>query len=438
MPIPIAALLATTIACHSSAPTPIALQVAPDPVKFQIQYDTDKPPGAANWVETVANLIYPPGKGPVSFGYPAGKLPVILMLRGGNSNFIDIGELEYDVQTEGAAPFGFLGITTNMPIVTNGKDYNVAGDAVARLIQYVRWQASDLNADPDRIILAGRSFGCVVAYSVAYRYDYKDLSSGKPELQFSSRPDYLVARFGPSHLPCFGEDISSWAPTMSLFFFPDKAFEDASYAERLSESPTWWLLNPELFGRTSTPITCVVFHQAYTDKCATNNDVHSGLFGDLMLSALRDYSDQTGDLEIAEKAFAIDLATLPEPSPLVTAWAVERMAEDGSGLWMTPPTGVVNPTTGGTIKLDIFGAKPGDAVDFYRSKTTGPAPLPGCPGVSSGLSNAQFLGQALANNQGRASLSYVVSGAELGTIDYLQAIEAGDCATSQVQVHRYF
>ncbi len=403
---------------------------------LQIQYDSTKAASHPDYEETLANLLYPPNKGPVTAGYPVEPLPVLIMVRGGNQNSVGVGDLVYDDQTTSAAPFGFLGVRTNMPVVENGEDYKVAADAIARLIQHIRWRADELNADPDRILLVGRSFGCVVSYAVAYKQDYGDPAGG-PELSQSSRPNYLVARFGPSHLPCFGQDISSWAPTMGLFFFPGKAFEDATYAERLSESPTWWLRNPELFDRDRTPITCVVFQQAYTDDCATNNDVHSGLFGDLTLAALREVADQTGDRELATKAAAIDLDEFPNPSPAVTVWAVERMAEDGGGIHLSPPVGAIDPVLGGSISLFAFGATPGAAVTLERSKVAGSAPLAGCPLVSTGLATPQVVATVVADSLGRAQFIVPVAGAEFGSVDRFQAVDAVHCEISQVAVHRY-
>lgn len=407
-----------------------------DQFKVQIQYDTSKGTSHPDYNETLANLLYPANKGPVTQGYPVERLPVLIMVRGGNQNSVGVGDLVYDDQTTAAAPFGFLGVRANMPVVENGEDYKVAADGIARLIQHIRWRADELNADPDRILLVGRSFGCVVSYAVAYKEDYGDPAGG-PELSQSSRPNYLVARFGPSHLPCFGDDISSWAPTMGLFFFPGKAFEDSTYAERLSESPTWWLRNPELFDRESTPITCVVFKQAYTDNCATNNDVHSGLFGDLTLAALRDFADQTGDRELATKAAAIDLDEFPNPSSAVTVWAVERMAEDGGGMHLSPPVGAIDPVLGGSISLYAFGATPGAAVTLQRSKIAGSVPLAGCPGVVTGLAAPQVVATVVADSLGRAQFTFPVAGPEFGSVDQFQAVDAVHCEISQVAVHRY-
>ena len=415
---------------------PACLAQSADPFMQQIQYDTSKATSHPDYEETLANLLYPPNKGPVTAGYPTEPLPVLIMVRGGNQNSVGVGDLVYDDQTTSAAPFGFLGVRANMPVVENGEDYREAADGIARLIQHIRWRADELNADPDRILLVGRSFGCVVSYAVAYKHEYGDPAGG-PELSQSSRPNYLVARFGPSHLPCFGQDISSWAPTMGLFFFPGKAFEDATYAERLSESPTWWLRNPELFDRDRTPITCVVFQQAYTDDCATNNDVHSGLFGDLTLAALREVADQTGDRELATKAAAIDLDEFPNPSPAVTVWAVERMAEDGGGMHLSPPVGAIDPMLGGNVSLFAFGATPGAAVTLRRSKVAGSAPLAGCPGVNSGLAAPQVVATAVADSLGRAQFNFPVAGAEFGSVDQFQAVDAVHCEISQVAVHRY-
>ena len=419
--------------------TPAApLQGAAPQVVFQVQYDPDKQPGHPDYVETLANVVYPPGKGPISQGYPVEPLPVLIMVRGGNSNFFGLNDLTLDAQAAAAPGGGFIGVSLNMPIVENGQDYRAAADGVALSIQYLRWQATDLNVDPDRIFLVGRSFGCVLVYSVAYKEDFQDLGSASPHLAFESRPDYVVPRFGPSQLTCFGADISSWSATLSLFFFPNKAFEDSTFVERMDESATWWLLNPELYGRTKTPTTCVVFSQSYDDECSTNQDVHSGMFGDLMLAAIREFSIQSGDARLWEDAGAIDLDQYPEPAGAVTAWAIERMAEDGTGLWMLPPSGTVDPVLGGTISLTCFGAEPGATVAFYRGDGVSSYPLPGCPGQEGKLLNFVLLGEGIAGPGGGATITYQATGAQLGTTDFLHAVDFTNCELSQVQTHRYY
>ena len=201
-------LLGALLAFRGVGPPPSSPQEPlPSQVRFQIQYDTSKSPSDPDYLETLANVLYPPGKGPSSQGFPAEPLPVFIFLRGGNGNSIELGEVTFGSQVLSASPFGFLGVQPNMPVIENGEDYTLAVDGVARLIQHLRWRAVELNLDPQRIFLIGRSFGCVVAYGVAYRFDFAD-SGGGPELSQSSRPDYLVARFGPSHLPCIAPDVT--------------------------------------------------------------------------------------------------------------------------------------------------------------------------------------------------------------------------------------
>jgi hypothetical protein len=411
-------------------------QTPPAQLSFQVQYDPAALPGSPEALETLANVIYPAGKGPVSQGYPQEPLPVLVFFRGGNANKFGLGEIDFDNQAKVAHLGGMIGVSCNFAVVENGEDYKVAVASVARLIQYLRANAASLNVDPGKVFTVGRSFGTVVGYGLALREDHRVPGSSDPLLSQSSRPDYYAPRFGPSQLTCFADDVGSWAPILNTFFFPGKVFSESSDAERLAESATWWLINPELFDRQVTPPLCVVFAQSYTDTCDDNIDVHSGLFGDLMLQAIETYTRLSGDAEYARRCSSIDLGVFPEAEVAVVVWCIKRLAEDFDGLWLSPPLGTVD-ATGGTLQLNCHGAAPGNTVFFFRGDQPGTFPMPGCGGLLGQLLDWQTLGSALAGANGVASLSTPVAGSQFGTRDYFHAVDFTGCEMSNLILHTY-
>jgi hypothetical protein len=429
----LAGLLASVLGAKVSA----AAQTVPPKVVLQVQYDPAAVPGSPDYTETLANLVYPVGKGPVSQGFSPEPLPILVFFRGGNSNKFGLGELEIDNQAGAAHLGGMIGVSCNYAVVGNNEDYRVAVASVARLIQYLRANAVALNVDPNRVITVGRSFGTVVGYGLALKEDYRVVGSSDPLLSQSSRPQYYAPRFGPSQLTCFADDVGSWAPTLNTFFFPGKVFSESTDAERLMESPTWWLLNPELYQRSYTPPMCVVFAQTYTDNCDDNIDVHSGMFGDLMLQSIETYARQAGDPTYERRCSSIDLGVFPEAEVAVVVWCVKRLADDYSGLWLTPPIGAIG-TVGGNVSLQAHGALPGATVFFFRGQQPGTFPMPGCPNLQGQLTDWQTLGSAVAAANGVATLTFPVAGSQFDVKDYFHAVDFGNCEMSNLNSHKYY
>ncbi len=407
----------------------------PAPLLVQINYDETKVPSDPDYGETIANLTYPLAKGPTTMGYPTEPLPVMLWFRGGNSNNLVAGVLSNTITTATVPELGMIGVDCNYPIVGPDEDYTAAVRGVGMLVQFLRTNAAALNVDPDRILTHGRSFGAVVGYGLAFREDYRDLSSPNVTLHASSRPNYWIARLTTSSLTCFTDNIGSWGSTLSTFFFPGKTFEQASEGEKLRESPYWWLLNPHLFQREFTPPVLIVHKKNHGHVCGQVNDVHSGLFGDIMLEAMTEYSRTTGDHQFLERSTSIDHTS--DPLPEILAWSVKRLADDYEGLHLVPPAGAVG-TTGGNVSLRTYGAVPGSTVTFYTGTQAGTFPLPGCPGVDGQITDFVELGTAVATPGGFATLTFAVSGASLGKQVLFHAVDFATCETSNVAVHVYY
>jgi glucose/arabinose dehydrogenase len=103
------------------------------------------------------------------------------------------------------------------------------------------------------------------------------------------------------------------------------------------------------------------------------------------------------------------------------------------GLSLAPP----RPGVGGTVNtLDATGATPGATVTFIYGTQAGSTPIPGCPGVSANIADPNLAGTAVADANGRASLSADVPDIQQRTV-LLQAVERSSCSDSNLVVYRF-
>lgn len=413
------------------APSTPAQGGGAQPVILEIYYDQLIAPTDPEIVEVLAYVQYPAGSGPVSMGYPAGPKPVFITARGGNSNNLVPGQPSESDISSLTTSTGFIDVVFNYPEVGTNEDYRVSADGVALLIQYLRHHAADLNVDPDRITVQARSFGTIVSYSVALCEDRADPTSIDPVRHESSRMDYFVPRFGPSTLTCFSQQLGSWASGLSAFFFPGKSFFAATPTEKLEESAIWWLLNPRRFARAWTPPMFVVYRNDHTDVCSGITDVHSGLFGELMLEAMDDFAAATADYGWRDRSGAFSNDIVQDPSGAIIGWAIERMADDFDGLFLSPPDGAA----GGDVSLTVFGALPGNPVTFFSGQTPGTFPLPGCPNLQGQLTDFVEIATVSAGSNGLAQTTFPVSTAVIGQAGYFHAVDLVGCESSNVIAH---
>ncbi|HKX46037.1 MAG TPA: hypothetical protein VJP77_04995, partial [Planctomycetota bacterium] len=430
--------VAAALAASLGALAPSAAAQTPPPFQIQVQYDPFALPPDPTWGETIAQLTYPPGHGPVSQGYPVAPRPVFITLRGGNSNNLVPGVLSTPILNETIPnAFGFVSVLCNFPIIDPGEDYQEATDGARLLVQYLRENAPELNIDPERVFVQGRSFGAVVGYALALQHDAADPGAGHPQLAQSSRPDYYAARFGPSNLTCFSTQVGPWASTMSLFFFPGQAFEDSTPEQRLAESSTWWLLNPQLYGRTETPPMCIAYFVDHPDVCGETTDVHSGVFGEAMIEAVELYARQTNDPEYLAQLGTVDQSIFPDPLIGIVEWSVERLADTYQGLWLAPPSGSVS-GPGATVTLNALSAEPGGTVSFYAGTQAGNFPIPGCPNMQGEIVDFTLVGTAVADSAGVATLVLPGNPALLGQDVLFHSVDFATCLSSNVVVHRWY
>lgn len=406
----------------------------PEEVTFQIQY-ADKPLGHPTYEETIANVIYPVGKGPVDQGYPAEPLPVLIMVRGGNSNKFGVGELDIDLMAGQGPSIGAIGVSTNLPILGSGDDYDKSASGVKRLIQHLRHHAPNLNVDPDRVILVGRSLGLVVGYAVALQEDLQDPTAADPVTHQSSRPTYYAPRFGPTALHCFSSGVGSWEQSMSILFFPGQAFQDVGFQEKWDESPIHWLLTPERYGRTYTPPLCIASNEASSQPCGQVDDVHSGVFGRISLQAMEDYARATDDWEWYERRGFVDISITTAEVGIVN-WSLQRLAEDFDGLYMVPPVGSV--LDGAPLAVNCVGGVPGSSVSLFTGAAPSSYPVSGCPDLEGLIDNAGLVGTSVVDSDGLVSWQLPPDPGVLGQTMLFRAIDLANCEASNLVVHRYY
>jgi len=118
---------------------------------------------------------------------------------------------------------------------------------------------------------------------------------------------------------------------------------------------------------------------------------------------------------------------------------------DAHGFLFTPVNwtfGLAAPSPGRaetTNTLRVSGVTPGATVQFYYSAHGGGAVIPGCTIQSNAmqLESPTLIGTATANGNGVASLSRYVPSIARNKSILFQAVVQGECAVSQLVVHRF-
>lgn len=425
--------LVTTFLLLASPPALWAQSPVAAGASFQIDYDPTKALGGDD-VETLANVAYPPAKGPLSHGYPPEALPVFLNVRGGNSNSLVPGVADQIESQTMMADLGMVALTFNLPTVEPGEDYRASLVGVQRMVQFLRANALEYNLDPARIVMHGRSMGTFLSYATCFKEDLADPASSDPVAQQSSRPDYLIARLGISSLMCFNLAPGPWSTTISSLVFPNASLADATPAERLAESPAWWLLNPGLFGRDFTPPIFVIYNSAHGDICGEVDDVHSGFLGEEMMRAIDAFADQSGDERFRSRSGSVDKVDWPEVEVPIAEWTILRLAADFGGLHASPPIGDLT-AAGGTLSLRAHGAEPGELIEFRSGPSFGPAAPVGCPDVEGSFANPVVLGSATAGADGVAQVDVAIDAGAVGGVLEYRAIAPARCAVSEFTTH---
>lgn len=415
---------------------PNPLVVTSEPVVLLDNYLTSWPSACAGQTtssgchETLVGIYYPDGMGPESLGYRNEPAPVFINLRGGNTNLTFPGNKAWF--EENVLPDGFVGVDPNFHVVLPGEGLGPVTEGVATLIQFLRHHSEWLNIDPDRIFLFGRSFGGVLTYALTLKEDYQDLSSPDPLKHHSSRPDYSLPYSAPTDLTCLGDDVVH-GELMQLFF-PVSTAPGATQQQKLEDSASWWLLNPQLYGRTETPPMLLGYHLGFVNPCEEIFNPHDGTFGLLMREAIDEFVEQTNDPQLGLRSLLIDTDDLwgyEAPMDIPLAWSQAQLEPLEANLYFPPPYTDVGPI-GSPQTFEVLGAAPGNGVHFFLGFTPGALSVPSCPNISFGLLDYIYLGERFADAQGKASFTLFAPVGAIGLPVFFHAADFSTCSVSNV------
>ena len=462
---------------------PETVLVQADPVVLLGNYGAGQPascgdPGSSPLCSETALVVhYPDGVGPAGQGWAVDPRPVIIALRGGNSQ-ADVPE-NFDTwfETHGFLDNGFVGIDTNYPIVDDlalaesgtpkplapkpsapklatparpqtaatltadlsggvvsvAEDYNAAVDGVARLIQYVRAHAVWLNVDPDRVFVFGRSFGGFMGYAVALREDRRDPLSLDPVERESSRPDCVIVFSAATAIECFGPETTFDSYVDA--FLPVSTAPGATLAQQQADSPRWWMENPQVYGRTHTPPLFLGYNLEYTiGFCGTMVDPHDGLFGLMMWDSLNALVGQQKDPALGVDSLLLDsgdffgfnLAMVE-----VLKWCLARLAPNPVAVFLIPEDGLVV-AAGQATNLTAVGAS-GPFTSFYLGTEEGSIPFASCPLIAGSIGDPVLLDVVPVQPDGTATYALdIPSGVPPGSRFLVQTLDLSQCEISNL------
>jgi hypothetical protein len=288
-----------------------------DMVLEDVQY-ARKAPGHPTYAETVMDVIYPYGSGPVPLGYPAVGHPVVVMLRGGNSNKpLEAGPRVGSPDVMEFRSRGYVVVDLSFHVIEKFVEpLEAATPDVARAIQYLRAYSPGLNTDPRRIIVCGRSMGALHGLRVALTEDFQQPPGAvDPVATFSSRPDAAFESSGITDTACFAP-----GSVMLQFLVPGHVPGSLTVEQHERNSATSWLAHPEEYGRDRTPYLGVGAFLARRNGCGNILDPHDGTFGVVFQDAIHSFA-ATGQAPGLLDAFALVDVSLLTPEQLAEAVA---------------------------------------------------------------------------------------------------------------------
>ncbi len=430
------------LALLQGPPTPAPLVLSTDPVVLLDNYRAGLPadcqgaPAGVPCGQTFVGIYYPPGAGPQALGYAEDPKPVFINLRGGNSNppLPDmLGWFQNNV-----LPRGFVGVDPNYPVVGAGEGYPVAEAGVAELIQYLRHHADWLNIHPDRIFVFGRSFGAFLSLAVGLREDYADPLAEVAMHRESSRPNFILPYAALTDLTC----LTSGAVQFDMFlqaYFPVALAPGATFAQKLVDSPVFWLKHPERFKRTYTPPMFLGYHMGFYHPCGDIFDPHDGYLGELMRKRIDEFvlDQNLPDLGLrSELLDTQDLWGYTAKMEKALDWCVAQLQPQSLQMYMPRPWDPLT-AVGSVQRLYALGATPNSLVLFAAALETGPVFLPWCPEITLGLPTGVHLGWSTSDAQGRAELDVFVPPIVLGVPIVLNSADLLHCRVSQILWHTW-
>ena len=239
-------------------------------------------PGDPLYEETTFDLFYPKKGFPKVLGLNTPKMPLAIIVHGGNSNEPGTQPQQLSPIAKGLLAKGFVVVLPSYHVLDlQGEPYIHATQDIARVVQFLRHHHEIVNIRPDRVFVQGHSGGGFHALYIALREDFQDLSSPDPVLHESSRPTFVAPWGAPSDWTCFNFPASP-NPFVAQLVFGTDDWDSLTKQQKLDESPTWWLAHPELYDRPFTPPMFLDYNLEAVSPCGTIIDLHDGKFGQLL------------------------------------------------------------------------------------------------------------------------------------------------------------
>jgi hypothetical protein len=280
-------LAAALFALAAAAPAPAQISTT---YFLGSNYGT-KPRTDPLYPENAFDLYYPLGGCPLGPGCANTTYPVVVFIHGGNSNAPSSGPSSLSPLNVSMLSAGFVVVLPSYHVidVDAGDDYQLAAADLTRVVQYLRRFHAILNIDPDRVFALGHSGGGFYSYYLGLNADAQELASPDLVERESSRPNFVVAWGAATDWSCMDLDNPLTNPVL-LEMFQVTQIDDAINAS----SPTYWLQNPELYGRSFTPPMCLVYNFQQQGTCGFITDFHDGYFGTLMYSMITRFCGGAG------------------------------------------------------------------------------------------------------------------------------------------------
>jgi acetyl esterase/lipase len=239
-------------------------------------------PGDPLYEETTLDLFYPKGVYPHINGIVTPTRPLAIIVHGGNSNEPLMGPQGLSPIALGLLAKGFVVVMPSYHVLDlQGEPYVNATKDVARVVQFLRHYHDIVNIRPDRVFCQGHSAGGFHALYIGLNADFQDLASPDPVLHESSRPDFIAPWGAPSDWTCFNF-AAAVNPFMSLLVFGTADPSQLTKQQKLDQSPTFWLLHPDLYARPFTPPMFLEYNLGSVASCGQIVEVHDGKFGVLL------------------------------------------------------------------------------------------------------------------------------------------------------------
>lgn len=243
-----------------------------------------RPPSDPLYEENLFDLFYPAGACPLGPGCSNQAYPVAVYIRGGNANSPPLtAPDQVGTLCQAMLDQGFIVAMPNFHEidVAAGEDFLPAARDLGRMVQYLRRFHTILNTDPDRVFTIGRSGGGFYSYYLGLNRDYQDPRSPDLVERESSRPDFIVPMQAVTDWECMDLHNPATNPALLQMFQATDAVDAPMLA-----SPTYWLQNPDLYGRSVTPPMCMAYDLSSPSECGSITNFHDGYFGTRMQQVL--------------------------------------------------------------------------------------------------------------------------------------------------------